>query len=234
MDVLAACRELASTGFGDTLTLGVAGGAMLLFGLGVLAVRSRNKALVLLLVVGLSTASVVMSPSNNDTAVAACPSDADNGGGTDPGDGGGTDPGDGGGTDPGDGGGTDPGDGGGTDPGDGTIDGGTGGVVVSNARNNGSWGENFHPVYCVGFQDPYVQIGNTNMGDLIVFNPGIIPGAISDYTWKIDGVEANSWGPAGSEYYVVWHNEDFIAAGETKEIVVTDGVTTYRFNATFN
>jgi len=220
MDVLAACRELASTGFGDAPTLAAIGGALVLFGLSVLAVRSRNKALVFLLVVGLTTATVVTSPTNTDVAVAACPSDSGDGGS--------------GGTDPDDGGGTDPDDGGGTDPGDGTIDGGDGGVIVSSARNNGSWGENFHPIYCVGFQDPFVQIGNTNMGDLIVFDPGVIPGAIADYTWTIDGVEANSWGPAGSNYYVVWHNEDFIAAGETKEIVVTDGVTTYRFNATFN
>jgi hypothetical protein len=234
MDIIAACHELASTGFGDTLTVGAIGAALVLAGAGVIAVRSKNKALVLLLVVGLTTAAVVTSPSTTDVAVASCPSDnGDSGsGGTDP------DP------DPDDGGGgTDPdpdGGGGGTDPdpdgggGDGTIDGGDGGVIVSNARNNGSWGENYHPTYCVGFQTPMVQIGNANMGDYVVFDPGTIPGAISDYVWTIDGVEANSWGPGGSQFYVVWHDETLVSAGETKTIVVTDGVTTYRFNATFN
>lgn len=202
MDILAACRELASTGFGDTLTISAVGAAMLLAGLGVLAVRSRNKALVLLLVVGLTSAAVITSPTNADTAVAACHADGngDGGGGGDDGGGGGDD----------------------------------GGITVTNAANNGSWGENYHPIYCVGFQTPMVQIGDTGVGDFIVFDPGVIPGAISDYTWSIGGVEANSWGPYGADTVIVWHDESLYSSGQTVTVVVTDGVSTYQFNATFN
>lgn len=226
MNIFAACTELASTGFGDSSTVALVGTGLLVAGAAIIALRSKSKALAVLLAIGLSVGSLTFSPSNVDAAQATCHSDnsGDSSGSGD----GGTDPGDGDGA-----GGTDPGDGDGGDDGDGT-DPDDGGIVVSNAVNNGNWGENYHPIYCVGFQTPMVQIGNANIGDYIVFNPGSVPGSIADYTWTINGVEANSWGPYGSDKVIVWHDETLFSSGQTVTVTVTDGVTTYQFNATFS